>query len=252
MLPQRRRAQRRPHRDRAGRAGQAWVVLAVSRGDAVLSATTGRGCAVPRCRAEPEHRADAAVDRHAARGLALCVSTAPPRLRRLGIALVLLFARSMDRLLGLAGRGPSRDSAAPSLLRSLLGPIGRDEARRCVAVLCALAVVLRHVSSKAPERRRPSPTTPHRRTSPVVATRGIDAEHVVRLEDEIGFPSTRSFTSRPRRGRCSARAAARRPGTAPWTRERERRSPATGSGRRTRSSPTASTPSRAASSRTRT
>ena len=163
------------------------VVLAVSRGDAVLSATTGAGWRFRGIGQSPN-----TVPMLLSIGMPLAVWRSlhgSRRLRWVGIALVLLFA-------GEIGFSGSRGAAHCGIRRrdrdgACTRTFGGREARRWRPGLCALALVCVTLS-RIPN---PAPVTDNSASqdSPVAATRGIDAEHVVRLEDEIGFPSTRSY-----------------------------------------------------------
>ena len=162
------------------------VVLAVRRGDAVLSATTGAGWRFRGIGQSPN-----TVPMLLSIGMPLAVWRSlhgPPRRRWLGVALVLLFAGEIafsgSRGAVIAGFGVAVATALA---------LGRSVGSKLAVAggLCALALVCVTLA-KLPS---PAPVTdnPASQESPAAAPRGIDAEHVVRLEDEIGFPSTRSY-----------------------------------------------------------
>ncbi len=162
------------------------AVLAVSRGDAVLSATTGAGWRFRGVGQSPN-----TVPMLLSIGMPLAVWRAlhgPRTLRWVGIALVLLFAGEI----GFSGSRGAVIAGFGGAIATALA-LGRSAgAKLAVAAgLCALALVCVALS-RIPN---PAPVTDNSasQSSPVAATRGIDAEHVVRLEDEIGFPSTRSY-----------------------------------------------------------
>ena len=178
-------ARRRPRRRSALVALASLVVLAVSRGDAVLSATTGAGWRFRGVGAEPEHRADAA--RRSACRSRVWRSLARPAPRCVG---------SVSRSCSCSPARSSSRARAGAVIAGFGGahrycartrPIGRGRSSPLRAV-CA-----RSRSSASRSRgsraRRPSPTTPHRRTSPVRRDARDRRGALVRLEDEIGFPA---------------------------------------------------------------
>ena len=216
-------AARRPRRDRSRRAREPRRARGVARRRGAVRDDRCR-LAVPRPRTEPEHRADAAVDRHAARRLALAPRPARAALGR----------RSPSSC-----SSPARSASPARAAQSLRASVGADrdgactrtfgggEARRCGAA----CVRSRSSASRSPgsRTRHPSQTTPRRGT---------------RLRRRAG--STRSTCQARGRDRTSrARGAylppveadvvrreraGRRPGTALCTRETSGRLPAYGFG----------------------
>jgi hypothetical protein len=156
------------------------VVLAVSRHVAVLSATAGAGW---RFRGVGTNPNTVPMLLSVALPLALWAALAwRGALRWLGVALFLLFAGEIafadSRGAIIAGFG---GAAATALVTA---STARAKAA-LLAGLAALAVVC-VVIGKLPQPQAEAPAATA--STPVVKTRGIDAEQVFRLEDEIGFP----------------------------------------------------------------
>jgi O-antigen ligase len=168
------------------------AVLAVSHGDAVLSATTGAGWRFRGIGQNPN-----TVPMLLSIGMPIAVWRSlegPRRLRLTGVALVLLFAGEI----AFSGSRGAIIAAFGGAVATALA-LGRAPGTKLAvsAGLCALAlacVALSKLPSPAKVADNPVP-----QESPARATRGIDAEHVVRLEDEIGFPSSRAYIPPARR-----------------------------------------------------
>ncbi len=156
------------------------VVLVVARHDAVLSATAGTGWRFRGLGTNPN-----TVPMLLAPALPLAlwaVLTWRGALRWLGGVLFLLFAGELavsgSRGAIVAGFG---GAAATALV------VGRSP-RAKVALVAALTIlaVACFAIGKLPSPVEEAPATAA--TTPVAKTRGVDAEQVFRLQDEIGFP----------------------------------------------------------------
>jgi hypothetical protein len=166
------------------------VVLVVSHDEAVLAATTGAGWRFQGVGQNPN-----TVPMLFCAGLPLAVwrSFEPVRRARLlGLALVLLFAGEI----AFSGTRGALIAAFPGAIVTalLLAPSPR---RKLVAalglVVLALACV---VLGKLPQ---PASTPPVAARAAPIATKGVDAQQVFRLEDELGFPPHGAYRPAVRR-----------------------------------------------------
>jgi O-antigen ligase len=169
------------------------VVLVLSHDDAVLAATTGAGWRFRGVGENPN-----TVPMLLCTGLPLAVwrSFEPVRRARLqGLALVLLFAGEI----AFSGTRGALIAAFPGAIVTalLLAPSLR---RKLVAALGLVVLALACVAlAKLPQPEQLASTPPVAPDSMPIATRGVDAEQVFRLEDEIGFPPFGAYRPAVRR-----------------------------------------------------
>ena len=163
------------------------VVLLVSHGDAVLAATGGAGWRFQGVGQNPN-----TVPMLLSTGLPLAVwrSFEPGRRARLqGLALVLLFAGEI----AFSGTRGALIAAFPGAIVTavLLAPTPRRKLLAAVGlVVLALACV---ALAKLPEPVQAASTPPAAPGPPAVLTKGVDAQQVFRLEDELGFPANGAY-----------------------------------------------------------
>jgi hypothetical protein len=163
------------------------AVLLVSHHDAVLPATAGAGWRFRGVGENPN-----TVPMLLAVGMPIAVWQSfdrAPRARLLGVALVLLFSAEI----ALSG---SRGGLVAAFGGSVVAAVALGGSLRTKLVAAAGLVALGFVCAEVATLPRPvkaaADAAPSSQ-SPVARTRGVDAQQVFRLEDEIGFPQAGAY-----------------------------------------------------------
>lgn len=201
----------------AGVVVVSFIVLVVSHHDAVLAATAGAGW---RFRGVGENPNSVPMLLCVGLPLAVWRSFEPVRRARLqGLALVLLFAG----VIAFSGSRGALIAAFPgAIVTALL--LASSLRRKLIAALALVVLALACVAlAKLPQPVKVSAPASAPGPAPI-ATKGVDAQQVFRLEDELGFPPHGAYRPPVRRtilgasGRAQAwdgavRQAVRRPVT---------------------------------------